>query len=102
MWQLELLLESAPCNAMCSCVQAHPSTHASQFMCPPAEDHGAPNPRPPCRVYRGATPAGSDPGMFLVADGGTAFADDLHAYELGSIWERSEDRPVKVQEPAEG
>lgn len=54
------------------------------------------------RVYRGATPAGLDPGMFLVADGGTAFADDLHAYELGSIWERSEDRPVKVQEPAEG
>ena len=39
--------------------------------------------------------------MFLVADGGTAFADDLHAYELGSIWERSEDRPIKVQEPAE-
>ena len=54
------------------------------------------------RVYRGALPAGSDPGMFLVAGGGAACVDDLRAYELGSIWKRSEDRPVKVQEPAEG
>ncbi|KAK9839842.1 hypothetical protein WJX81_005428 [Elliptochloris bilobata] len=53
------------------------------------------------RVYRRAMPSGSDPGMFLLAGGGTACADDVSVYELGSIWEHLEDRPLKAHEPAE-
>lgn len=47
-------------------------------------------------------PAGEDPGLFLVAGGGEAWAHDVRAYELGSIWEQPADRPAKAREPAEG
>jgi len=53
------------------------------------------------RVYRGKMRAGEDPGLFLIADGGDAWADVLAAYGMDSIWEAREDRPAKAHEPAE-
>jgi len=52
-------------------------------------------------VYRGKMRAGEDPGLFLIADGGDAWADVLAAYGMDSIWEAREDRPAKAHEPAE-
>ncbi len=70
----------------------------------PATQLLRPSPHAPSctrRVYRGKMPAGEDPGLFLVADGGDAWADVLAAYGMNSIWEAPEDRPAKAHEPAE-
>lgn len=52
------------------------------------------------RVYRGGMAASKDPGLYMVAKGGAAMVIDLHAYDMGTIWERKADQPARTYEPA--
>lgn len=44
--------------------------------------------------------ASKDPGLYMVAKGGAAMVIDLHAYDMGTIWERKADQPARTYEPA--
>lgn len=44
--------------------------------------------------------AGDDPGMFFIAQNGSASVTDVAAYTMGSIWEQASDQPAKTHEPA--
>lgn len=49
------------------------------------------------RVYRGSE---RGHGLSFIADGGSAEAEDVHAYTMGSIWTSMADMPAKTEEPA--
>ena len=44
--------------------------------------------------------AGHDPGMFFIAQNGSASVTDVAAYTMGSIWKQASDQPAKTHEPA--
>ncbi|KAK9807040.1 hypothetical protein WJX72_011542 [[Myrmecia] bisecta] len=49
------------------------------------------------RVYRHDPHGERDKGLYLVALGGAAVVRDLEAHEMGSIWLRPEDQPVRAE-----